>query len=43
MNGERVPIDEDFSNGAKWPGDDAIGPEETCNCNCYTEVVITEG
>jgi len=43
MDGERVPIDETFSNGAKWPGDDAIGPDETCNCNCYTEVVITEG
>jgi len=43
MNGERVPIDDTFSNGAKWPGDDALGPDETCNCNCYTEVVITEG
>ena len=41
MNGERVPIDDTFSNGAKWPGDDALGPDETCNCNCYTEVVIT--
>lgn len=42
MNGERVPIDEDFSNGARWPGDDILGPDETCNCNCWTEVVITE-
>lgn len=42
MDGERVPFDSNFSNGAKWPGDDAIGPDETCNCNCWTEVVITE-
>lgn len=41
MNGERVPIDANFSNGAFWPGDDILGPEETCNCNCSTEVVIT--
>lgn len=40
MNGERVPIGENFSNGAKWPGDDTIGPDETCGCNCTTEVVI---
>lgn len=41
MDGERVGIDEPFSNGANWPGDDSVGPEESCNCNCTTEVVIT--
>lgn len=40
MNGERVPYDEPFSNGAKWPGDDFLGPDETCNCNCRTDVII---
>ena len=40
MNGERVPYDEPFSNGAKWPGDDYLGPDETCNCNCRTDVII---
>lgn len=40
MNGERVPYDELFSNGAKWPGDDFLGPDETCNCNCRTDVII---
>lgn len=40
MNGERVPYDEPFSNGAKWPGDDVLGPDETCNCNCRTDVII---
>lgn len=41
MNGERVPIDEPFSNGAMWPGDDNLDPDESCGCNCTTEVVIT--
>lgn len=40
MNGERVPIDEEFSNGARWPGDDSLDPEESCGCNCTTEVII---
>ena len=41
MDGERVPIDEPFSNGAMWPGDDNLDPDESCGCNCTTEVVIT--
>ena len=41
MNGERVPVDEPFSNGAMWPGDDNLDPDESCGCNCTTEVVIT--
>lgn len=40
MNGERVDIDDTFSNGAYWPGDDAIGPDESCGCNCTTEIVV---
>lgn len=40
MNGQRVPIDQPFSNGANWPGDDILGPEESCGCNCSTEVII---
>ena len=43
MNGERVPINELFSNGLDWPGDESGSPEETCNCNCSTEVIITVG
>lgn len=42
MNGERVPVDENFSNGAYWPGDDVLGPDETCGCNCSVEILITE-
>lgn len=42
MNGEIVPIDEEFSNGCYWPGDDNGDPDTTCGCNCSTEVIITE-
>lgn len=43
MNGQRVGIDDTFSNGAKWPGDDNLSPDESCGCNCSTDVIITEG
>ena len=40
MNGETVPVDQAFSNGADWPGDDILGPDGTCGCNCTTEITI---
>lgn len=40
MDGERVPIDEPFSNGAMWPGDDNLDADESCGCNCSTTVII---
>lgn len=40
MNGETVPIDQPFSNGAFWPGDDNLGPDESCGCNCGVVVII---
>lgn len=40
MDGERVLIDETFSNGADWPGDDSLDPEDSCGCNCSTRVII---
>ena len=43
MDGEIVDIDETFSNGCDWPGDDSADPDETCGCNCSTEVIITVG
>lgn len=43
MNGERVPIDADFSNGQHWPGENIGDPSESCGCNCTTEVIITGG
>lgn len=41
MNGETVPIDQPFSNGCDWPGDENGDPDTTCGCNCSTEVIIT--
>lgn len=38
MNGERVPIEESFSNGMEWPGDWAGGPDEVCGCQCTVSV-----
>lgn len=41
MNGETVPYDELFSNGAKWPGDaDALSAEEVANCQCAVTIEI---
>lgn len=40
MNGEEVPIDEPFSNGMMWPGDDNADADETCGCNCSTEIIV---
>lgn len=42
MNGETVPVDQPFSNGAYWPGDDNLSEDESCGCNCSTEILITE-
>lgn len=40
MNGETVPYDELFSNGAKFPGDQVLTPDESCNCQCQVEIYI---
>lgn len=40
MDGETVPIDDAFSNGAYWPGDDTLSPEESCGCNCETRIIV---
>lgn len=42
MNGERVPVDANFSNGQFWPGD-SDDPDESCGCNCSTSVIIQGG
>jgi len=37
LNGETVPLDDDFSNGLKWPG--SIGdPAETAGCKCAVDI-----
>ncbi len=40
MDGETVDIDDTFSNGAYWPGDDTLSPEESCGCNCETRIIV---
>ena len=41
MNGETVPYDQPFSNGAMWPGDiDNLDVEEVANCQCQVEITI---
>lgn len=40
MDGETVPYDEEFSNGAKFPGDQMLTPDESCNCQCQVEILI---
>ena len=43
MDGETVPVDQPFSNGCYWPGDENGDPDTTCGCNCHCDVVITVG
>lgn len=38
MDGETVPIDDVFSNGAKWPGDPVLGADGVAGCTCDVEV-----
>lgn len=40
VNGEEVPIDDDFSNGMKWPGSFSGDVDEVANCQCSV-VIIT--
>lgn len=40
VNGEEVPIDDDFSNGMKWPGSFDGDVDEVANCQCSV-VIIT--
>lgn len=40
LDGETVEYDQQFSNGAMYPGDRDLDPEETCGCNCTCEVII---
>lgn len=40
MDGETVAMGEEFSNGAQYPGDQTLTPDESCNCQCQVEIVI---
>ena len=40
MDGETVPYNDTFSNGAEWPGDDALDAADVANCQCQVEITI---
>lgn len=40
MNGETVPMGEEFSNGAQYPGDQTLTPDESCGCMCQVEITL---
>lgn len=41
LNGETVPYDGTFSNGAQWPGDTgALDVDEVAGCQCQLEILI---
>jgi len=41
IDGETVPLNETFSNGAEWPGDaDALDASEVSNCQCTVTITI---
>lgn len=40
MDGETVKLDEEFSNGAMWPGAFNLDLEESCNCKCEVEIIF---
>jgi len=39
MNGETVPLSENFSNGLAWPGDGGDA-DEVAGCNCQLQIDI---
>lgn len=41
LNGETVGVDEQFSNGAKWPGDSVLHVDEIAGCTCEAVMSIT--
>ena len=40
LNGETVPVSENFSNGMAWPGDASGGADEVAGCSCEMDVNI---
>ena len=42
LDGETVPLEAVFSNGARWPGDSQLPPDERAGCNCRMTVALQE-
>lgn len=43
MDGEEVGLDEPYSNGLMFPGDPEGDPDETIQCRCVEEYVLSDG
>jgi HK97 family phage portal protein len=41
MDGETVPLSENFSNGMAWPGDASGGSAEDAGCNCELLISVS--
>ncbi|MFE7462261.1 phage portal protein [Nocardiopsis terrae] len=41
LNGQTVPIDSKFSNGARWPGDSILPARESAKCKCMLSITGT--
>ena len=42
MDGERVPVGELFSNGARWPGDSVLPADERAGCTCEIDIEMED-
>jgi hypothetical protein len=42
MDGETVNLDEQFSNGAEWPGDSSLDEDERAGCTCDIEIEFAD-
>lgn len=40
LDGETVPVSQDFSNGMAWPGDPVGGVDEVAGCTCSITTII---
>jgi HK97 family phage portal protein len=38
LDGQTVPINEQFSNGAQWPGDPILGGDGAAGCECVLDI-----
>lgn len=39
MNGQIVGMDDEFSNGLRWPGDSTAGAKDVANCKCSMTIL----
>lgn len=42
MNGQTVPLESRFSNGAKWPADAVLPVDEVAGCRCELEITVED-